>query len=822
MSIEKAVKRALEPYPRLKRAVNRVVQVAGYALSRDKVVCEGDVRRVTPEDGYEYFFGYYDKSPWDAKDRRMLALRVKDAKREPAPRAPGELVMIDTGSNDKVIPLATTHTWNVQQGCMAQWLGPDFERYVIYNDCRAGAYCAVVFDTLLMREDRVLPLPVYDVAKDGSFGLSLDFSRLHRLRPGYGYSNLAEATAGEKCPDAPCVWRLDLITGAAKPILRYTDLAAFEPDPSMAGAEHKVNHLMIAPSGDRFMLLHRWFSGGHKHTRLVTANTDGTGLFNLSDDGFASHCFWKNDREIIGFLNKEALGEHYYLMKDRSREFSLLWPALRRDGHCSYSPDGEYVVTDCYPNRARVATVYLCSEAQNRAGVLARVRSPLKYHGDCRCDLHPRFSRQGGQIAIDSVHEGRRGLYVVPVDPAVLERPVEAVSGRRSLKGLLKRNKVVYLITRKLKKAPEPFYKLALYWYHRRYGVDERAVFFSSYDGTMYNDNPRAVAEALHAVAPEAKIWFRLSAKGRRQPLPEWVTPLPRMSRRTLKAMATARVIVTNSGMQNWVVKFDDQFYVQTWHGDRGFKKIRLDIDPHHKYFRLEGPRIDLAVSGSTFGDRVHHTGMGAKKEFMICGCPRNDLLVKDPPEVARRVRERLGIAPDLRVLLYAPTFRSTDTGGRQAAGLNLQRVRDALEEATGERWICVTRSHEVARGIASDAAMDVSDWPEPSELLLVTDMLITDYSSIGGDFMLLGRPVIYYQPDRGDYDAERGGLYFDPDDSPLVVAHSEEELMELIAHPFDAEENCRQVLDFFGCRETGRASELVAERVARELVIDG
>ena len=108
---------------------------------------------------------------------------------------------------------------------------------------------------------------------------------------------------------------------------------------------------------------------------------------------------------------------------------------------------------------------------------------------------------------------------------------------------------------------------------------------------------------------------------------------------------------------------------------------------------------------------------------------------------------------------------------------------------------------------------MDVSVWPEPTELLLITDLLITDYSSIGGDFMLLNRPVVFFQPDRADYDAERG-LYFDPDHSPLIVAHDETELLARLSRPIDAPGNCKAVLDFFGTHETGRAAEAVAERI--------
>lgn len=419
LELENLAKRVLEPFPGVKRALNHGYQLAGWLLSNEKIKSEGELSRVTPEDGLEYFFGYYDKSPWDGADRRMIALRVKQSWKSVAPAEPGELVLIDTGDGNRVTPIATVHAWNVQQGCMAQWLGPDFERYILYNDFRDGQFCAVVYDTRLMREERTLPRPVYDVARDGSFALSLDFSRLHRLRPGYGYSNLPDATQGQLCPDSPCIWRMELADGRVTPLLKYTDFAAFEPDESMAGAEHKVNHLMISPGGGRFMVLHRWFQKGRKHTRLVTANSDGTGLYNLSDDVFVSHCCWKNDHEILSFLRKEATGNHYYLMKDRSREYRLLWPELRTDGHCTFSPDGSRVVTDTYPNRKRLASVYVCSDENGGVCRVARVFSPLRYRDDCRCDLHPRWSRRGDRIAIDSVHEGRRGLYVLPAPEAV-------------------------------------------------------------------------------------------------------------------------------------------------------------------------------------------------------------------------------------------------------------------------------------------------------------------------------------------------------------------------------------------------------------------
>ena len=416
VAIEAWGKRAFEQFPFIKRSAKRVYQLVSYALSNEKIRVEGDVKRVTPDDGFEYYYGYYDKSPWDASGRYMIALRVRQAYKSVAPKERGTVVLIDTLDNNKIKEVGKTDSWNVQQGCMAQWLGPDFNSRIIYNDFRNGRYCSVIFNVLEMKEERELPMAVYDVARDGSFALSLDFSRLHRMRPGYGYSNLPEKTKEELCPDETCIWKMDIPSGKVIPLFTYKDMASFETDESMKGAEHKVNHLMISPNGRRFMVLHRWFNNGRKHTRLVTCNIDKSEMYNLSDDVFVSHCYWKNDEEILSFCRKKETGDHYYLMKDKTKDYKMFWQELNTDGHCSYSPDGKWIITDTYPNRKRLATVYLCSEEDDKSRKIARVFAPFRYDNDCRCDLHPRWSRDGKMVCIDSVHEGKRALYVIPVN----------------------------------------------------------------------------------------------------------------------------------------------------------------------------------------------------------------------------------------------------------------------------------------------------------------------------------------------------------------------------------------------------------------------
>jgi hypothetical protein len=412
--IEATINNSLRRTPGLRLIVKRLYQYGMYTIS-PKIKSEGNLVCVSPKDG-ECFFGYYDKSPWDKTDRYMLSIRVKNAYTSVAPNEPAEILLIDIENNISYEILTTTNVWNVQQGCMLQWLGPNFDDTIIFNDFQNGQYCSTVMN-VHTKEKRTLPMPVYSVSNDGRFALSLDFSRLHRLRPGYGYSNLDDITKDTKCPDEPCIYHLDIQSGKVKPLLNYTDFANFETRPEMKDAEHKINHIMLNQSGTRFMVLYRWFCGSRKYTRLLTVACDGTDMFNLSDDDMTSHCCWKNDEEILSYAHKNHGGDGYYLLKDKTHEYKKMWAdQLISDGHPSYSPEGTYIVTDTYPDRQRIANVYLIDSQTNDITVIARAFAPFKYDNDVRCDLHPRWNHKGNRICVDSVFEGHRGMYVVKLE----------------------------------------------------------------------------------------------------------------------------------------------------------------------------------------------------------------------------------------------------------------------------------------------------------------------------------------------------------------------------------------------------------------------
>lgn len=414
MSIEQKINYQLNKYPAVKIVVKRIYQLLMYWLS-PKIKSEGNIVRISPEGKGEYFFGYYDKSPWDSTGRYVLCMHSDDTWSEADSTRSAEIVLIDTHNDNAVRTIATTETWNVQQGCMAQWLGPDFKSRILYNDMTDGAYCSKILN-LEDGSETILQMPVYSVSADGKTALSLDFSRLHNLRPGYGYAMLEERTKDTSLPDATAVWKIDLETDEVVNLLTYKDFASFNPRPEMLLPEtvHKVNHLMLSPDGKRFMVLYRWFCGQRKYTRLITCNTDGSDMFLLSDDDMVSHCYWKNNREIVAFENKHGEGTGYYLMRDKTSEYRRLWKDISNDGHPSCSPSDENVfVFDTYPDKTRVQELKIGNVNYDKPDVVARVFSPFRYDNDTRCDLHPRWDRDGKRICFDATFEGYRGVYVV-------------------------------------------------------------------------------------------------------------------------------------------------------------------------------------------------------------------------------------------------------------------------------------------------------------------------------------------------------------------------------------------------------------------------
>lgn len=160
MNLEQRINYQLNKFPIIKKIVKRIYQKTMYNFS-PKIKSEGNIERISPDDAnYEYFFGYYDKSPWDITDRYMLCLKANNTWSDVSPREKADILLIDTllpeKDENRVKKIAETRSWNVQQACMLQWLGPDFSSHIIYNDYRDGKYISVILEISTQKE-RIIP-----------------------------------------------------------------------------------------------------------------------------------------------------------------------------------------------------------------------------------------------------------------------------------------------------------------------------------------------------------------------------------------------------------------------------------------------------------------------------------------------------------------------------------------------------------------------------------------------------------------------------------------------------------------------------------------
>lgn len=367
--------------------------------------------------------------------------------------------------------------------------------------------------------------------------------------------------------------------------------------------------------------------------------------------------------------------------------------------------------------------------------------------------------------------------------------------------------------------------KTYMYLCHVTRPRKERTVYFCSFRG-QYSDNPRAISECLHRMASDVKIVWMVKSQFQKY-VPDYVTVVSPKPYTALKAQAQADVWVLNYVYRHntGIYKSSDQFYIQTWHGDRGLKMIgyadELNMPKSNNRYVMSDCNLFLAASD--YGVMKAHKGLRYEGEVMTVGMPRNDKLtnIQAYKEEIAEIRKRIGIAEDTNILLYAPTYR--EAGGELQCQIDIAQTVASLE-SNGRKWTCLIRSHSLTKQlkVSEDKAVcrDVSDYPDMADLLLVTDLLITDYSSCAGDFLLTGKPVVLAHFDRESYQSKDRQLWVDPEKAGYLVARNQQELNEMMRKidTYDHKNIDEKVLQFYGTKESGHASEAVAARILQEL----
>jgi CDP-glycerol glycerophosphotransferase len=300
------------------------------------------------------------------------------------------------------------------------------------------------------------------------------------------------------------------------------------------------------------------------------------------------------------------------------------------------------------------------------------------------------------------------------------------------------------------------------------------SVLFVSWKGKQCGDNPLGVAAELRRRGDDREqLWV----------VNDWATPVPadgtgvlRGTREYFDALARSRFIVSNDDMTAPFRKRGGQVYVQTWHGTP-LKRIGFDIEnpqfisgtAYFDHLARDVAQWDLLVSPNPFSTGIMRRAFRYEGEIAEDGYPRNDLLSgPDAAATAAAVRTRLGLPPGKRVVLYVPTWRDNQVyanGKRYRFDMRLDL--EQAWKALGDDYVFLIRGHhqmadDAPSGLRPDFAINVTAYPDIAELYLVSDVLLTDYSSAMFDFAVTGRPMLFFTYDLAEYRDKLRGFYFD------------------------------------------------------------
>lgn len=373
-------------------------------------------------------------------------------------------------------------------------------------------------------------------------------------------------------------------------------------------------------------------------------------------------------------------------------------------------------------------------------------------------------------------------------------------------------------------------YYLMMFFYCTRNKKSE-IVYFNSFAGRQYSDNPRAISEYIHKLAPDVQLIWKAQANVK-DTFPPYVKTVISGTIDDIRAQAQASVWVLNEVFPRYsCYKGGNQLYIQTWHGDRGFKSVgRSAAKAMGKLYQKHDSLADLSkcdfyVTGSKFGENVARDAFNYKGDFIKAGSPRNDKLfiIDTIPQEIESIKNKISIPLDSRILLYAPTFRDTDRL-HQKSEIDIQKCIASLQ-SDGSKWIALVRSHATSRFdkqslILGTNIVDVSSYPDMADLLLVTDCLITDYSSSACDFILAEKPCIIINFNGNRFEEEYRALAVNPKEAGFITANNENELYTILKNieAYNHSNVASIINKYYGTYENGTATQCVGRVILEYL----
>ena len=374
--------------------------------------------------------------------------------------------------------------------------------------------------------------------------------------------------------------------------------------------------------------------------------------------------------------------------------------------------------------------------------------------------------------------------------------------------------------------------------------IDDKLIVFESFMGRKYACSPKAIYEYMltdERFKDYKFVWAFKNPKEKEKYFHDSKTKLVTYNRSEyFDYCSRAKYWITNSRLPDTLIKKDEQIYVQCWHGTP-LKRLGFDIevdgsnavnsvkDIQKKYLN-DAKNYSFMLSPSEFCTKKFISAFNLKalnKEDIIVekGYPRNDYLFNYKREDVNKIKKELKIPKNKKVILYAPTWRDNQHQSGLGYTYNLNLDFDKLKEELGAKYIILFRSHYF---IANEFNFDkyegfvynVSEYEDINELYIISDILITDYSSVFFDFANLKKPMLFYMYDLEEYRNNLRDFYIDFKELPGPIVEKEKDLIREIKKIDKYEEKYKTKYEKFNRKYNYLDDEKATERVVEDIFI--
>ena len=391
-----------------------------------------------------------------------------------------------------------------------------------------------------------------------------------------------------------------------------------------------------------------------------------------------------------------------------------------------------------------------------------------------------------------------------------------------------------HLAKSKLKKMLKNKNEVNKYLYRHRYleePIEENWVMFETFMGKSYADSPKYIYEYLAKNYP-GKYKFIWVLNDSKEKLPYEGIIVKRFTKKYAYYLAKSKYFVFNIRQPLWFRKREGQVFLETWHGTP-LKRLAFDQEevtaasPTYKaQFYRQKQEWDYLIAANKFSSDIFKSCfMYINGTMLEIGYPRNDLLyAPNKDEIALELKKKLHIPLDKKTILYAPTWRDDEYYGKGKYKFKLKLDLEMMKKELGNEYVILLRTHHyIADSLdvtgVEDFAINLSKYDDITEIYLISDICITDYSSVFFDFANLKRPMLFYTYDIDKYRDVLRGFYIDMEkELPGPLVYSTKEVIEQIKNIDEMTQKYAQRYEEFYQRfcsiDDGQASKRACEAV--------